>query len=447
MSEKILIVDDEPSNRNILRQELAHRGYTVDTANNGAEALKKVESARPDLVVLDFMMPGMSGLEVLRELRKRENDPAVIMITAYGTVERAVDAMREGAYDFITRPFEPDHIALVVQKSLERQSLKTGIEILSEEIGQRHRLVIGASPKMKEVVDAAKKAAASHSTVLLLGESGTGKEVFARNIHNWSERCEKPFVAINCVGWSKELLESELFGHEQGAFTGAHQRKKGKLELAHGGTVFFDEIGDVSPELQAKLLRFLQEREFERVGGVVPISVDVRVIAATNRDLTAAMEQGLFRKDLYHRINVIPIKLPSLRERKEDIPLLSRYFLQKYEMESGKKVTVISDKAMERLLSYDWPGNVRELANTIERAVVFSSEAAVHSKDLSVGSDAAARGAVNHRLSYREGVNAARKELVLKALTKTQGNRAAAAKLLGLEAKYFLKLMKSLGIE
>src|SRR5215510_353106 len=382
MSEKILIVDDEPSNRNILRQELAHRGYTIDTANNGAEALKKVESARPDLVVLDFMMPGMSGLEVLRELRKRENDAPVVMITAYGTVERAVDAMREGAYDFITRPFEPDHIALVVQKALERQSLKTGIEILSEEIGQRHRLVIGASPKMKEVVDAAKKAAASHSTVLLLGESGTGKEVFARNIHNWSERCEKPFVAINCVGWSKELLESELFGHEQGAFTGAHQRKKGKLELAHGGTVFFDEIGDVSPELQAKLLRFLQEREFERVGGITPIPVDVRIIAATNRNLEASVKEGRFREDLYYRLNVVAIHLPPLRERREDIGALSRYFLRKHSMAVRRNVSAISDEALERLEAYDWPGNVRELGNVIERAVVLGSGPAITLEDL-----------------------------------------------------------------
>jgi DNA-binding NtrC family response regulator len=447
MAEKILIVDDEPSNRNILRQEFAHRGYAVETANDGAEALRKVESARPDLVILDFMMPGMSGLEVLRELRKRENDPAVIMITAYGTVERAVEAMREGAYDFITRPFEPDHIALVVQKALERQRLKTGIEVLSEEVGQRHRLVIGTSPKMKEMADAAKKAAASHSTMLLLGESGTGKEVFARNIHNWSERREKPCVAINCVGWSKELLESELFGHEQGAFTGAHQRKKGKLELAHGGTVFFDEIGDVSPELQAKLLRFLQEREFERVGGVAPISVDVRVIAATNRNLAEAMEQGLFRKDLYHRINVIPIRLPALRERKEDIPVLARYFLQKYAMESGKKVSAIADEAMARLLSHDWPGNVRELANAIERAVVLGSGTTINAADLPADLVGKSATTPTEGVSYHEGVNAARKRLVVAALQKTNGNRAAAARLLGLESKYFLRLMKSLGIE
>src|SRR5215475_7345209 len=309
MSDTILIVDDEPSNRNILNQELTHEGYSVVAASDGREALKKVESSRPDLIILDFMMPDLSGLEVLKELRKRENDTPVIMVTAYGTLERAVEAMKEGAYDFITRPFEPDHIVLVVQKALERQRLKRGIEVLSEEIGERYRLIVGESPKMSHVAELAKKAATSNATVLLLGESGTGKEIFARNIHNWSGRRDKPFVTINCVGLSKELLESELFGHEQGAFTGAHQRKKGKLELAHGGTVFFDEIGDISQELQAKLLRFLQEREFERVGGVTPISVDVRVIAATNRDLEVALERGLFREDLYHRLNVVPISL------------------------------------------------------------------------------------------------------------------------------------------
>ena len=240
MADKILVVDDQVSNRNILRQELTHRGYAVETANDGPEALGKVESSRPDLMILDYMMPNMSGLEVLKELRNREHDVPVVMITAYGTVERAVQAMKEGAYDFITKPFEPDHIAIVLQKALERQRLKRGVEILSEEIGQRYHLVLGESAKMKHAVDLARKAAGSNATVLLLGESGTGKEIFARNIHNWSERKDRPFIAINSVGLSKELLESELFGHERGAFTGAHQLKRGKMELAHGGTVFLD---------------------------------------------------------------------------------------------------------------------------------------------------------------------------------------------------------------
>jgi two-component system, NtrC family, response regulator AtoC len=447
MSDKILVVDDEPSNRNILRQELTHNGYVVETAADGSEALKKVESSPPNLVILDYMMPGLSGLDVLKELRKREDDTPVIMITAYGTVDRAVEAMKEGAYDFITRPFEPDHIALVVKKALERQRLKREVEILSEEVEQRYRLIIGDSPEMKHVAELAKKAAGSNATVMLLGESGTGKEIFARNIHHWSERKDKPFVTINCVGLSKELLESELFGHEQGSFTGAHQRKRGKLELAHGGTVFFDEIGDISQELQAKLLRFLQEREFERVGGINPISVDVRVIAATNRNLEAAMDNGLFREDLYHRLNVVPVSLPPLRERKEDVPTLSQHFLRKYSTATRKPVSEISMQAMEKLTGYNWPGNVRELANVIERAVVLGSGTTVNLDDLPSRIAAGKPAAASDTLSYREGLTVARKELVLKALSRTQGNRAAAAKMLGLEAKYFLKLMKSLGIE
>jgi len=447
MSDKILIVDDESSNRNILRQELTHRGYAVETANDGSEALKKVESTRPDLIILDYMMPDLSGVDVLRELRKREDDTPVILTTAYGTVERAVQAMKEGAYDFITRPFEPDHIVLLVQKALERQRLKREVEVLSEEVGQRYRLIVGESPKMNRVAELARKAAASNATVMLLGESGTGKEIFARNIHNWSERKDKPFVTINCVGLSKELLESELFGHEQGAFTGAHQRKRGKLELVQGGTVFFDEIGDISQELQAKLLRFLQEREFERVGGVTPISVDVRVIAATNRNLEVALEKGLFREDLYHRLNVVPVSLPPLRERKEDIPVLAQYFLRKYSILTTRNFSEITAEVMERFLAYDWPGNVRELANVIERAVVLGSGPTVALEDLPGRIANNQLTASSGFLSYREGVNAARRDLILKALSRTQGNRSAAARALGLEAKYLLKLMKSLRIE
>jgi two-component system response regulator AtoC len=447
MSDKILIVDDESSNRKILGQELTHRGYAVETANDGAEALKKVESSRPDLIVLDYMMPDLSGLDVLKELRKREDDTPVVMITAYGTVDRAVQAMKEGAYDFITRPFEPDHIALVVQKALERQRLKRGVEVLSEEVGERYRLILGESAKMKHASDLVKKAASSNATILLLGESGTGKELFARAIHNLSERQDRPFIAINSVGLSKELLESELFGHEQGAFSGAHQRKRGKLELAHGGTVFFDEIGDISLELQAKLLRFLQEREFERVGGVTPISVDLRVIAATNRNLEGALEKGLFREDLYHRLNVVPVSLPPLRERKEDIPVLSQHFLRKYSTATRRNVNEITREAMERLMAYNWPGNVRELANVIERAVVLGSGPTVTLGDLPGRIVAREPMAAPDSLSYREGVNAARKQLILRALSQTQGNRSAAAKVLGLEAKYLLRLMKSLQIE
>jgi DNA-binding NtrC family response regulator len=447
MSDKVLIADDEPSNRRILAQELVHKGFIVDTACGGNEALAKIESAPPDLVILDYMMPDLSGLEVLKELRGKGNDTPVIMITAYGSVNRAVEVMKAGAYDFITRPFDPDHIELVVRKAIERQTLKREVEVLSEESRDRYHLIVGESQKMKLAVDMARKAAASNSTVLLLGESGTGKELFARFIHNQSERANRPFIAINSVGLSKELLESDLFGHEQGAFTGAHKMKKGKIELANGGTIFFDEIGDISREMQAKLLRFLQEREFERVGGITPISVDVRIIAATNKNLATAVTDGSFRDDLYHRLNVVAITPPPLRERKEDIPILADFFLRKFSIAARRSVTKISDEARARMTAYDWPGNVRELANAIEHAVVLGSGSVIEAADLPSRFAGEAFLPYGENLSYRDGVNAARKELVVKALRKTEGNRAAAARLLGLETKYFLRLMKSLAIE
>lgn len=319
--------------------------------------------------------------------------------------------------------------------------------MLSQEIRDRYHLIVGESPKMKVAVDMAKKSAASNSTVLLLGESGTGKELFARYIHNHSERANRPFIAINSVGLSKELLESDLFGHEQGAFTGAHKMKKGKIELANGGTIFFDEIGDISREMQAKLLRFLQEREFERVGGVTPISVDVRVIAATNRDLGAAVKSGAFRDDLYHRLNVVAITPPPLRERREDIPILANFFLRKFASATRRNVTAISDGARAKMMAYEWPGNVRELANAIERAVVLGSGTLIEAMDLPAGLEGESIATTSEGVSYHEGVNAARKEMVINALRRTGGNRAAAARLLGLEAKYFLRLIKSLGIE
>jgi DNA-binding NtrC family response regulator len=368
------------------------------------------------------------------------------MITAYGTIERAVQAIKQGAYDFITKPFDLDHITLVVEKALEREKLKRGLERYSEETGERYRLIGGESPKMREAIETAKKAAASRSTVLLLGESGTGKEVFARAIHKWSERRREPFIAINCVGLSKELLESELFGHEKGAFTGAHQLKKGKMELADGGTLFLDEVGDISPELQTKLLRFLQEREFERVGGTQQIRVDVRVIAATNRDLSSAMKEGRFREDLFYRLNVIPISLPPLRERKEDIPALARYFVRRFAAETKKIFSGITIDADAKLMAYPWPGNVRELANVIERAAVLGDGPEITGEDLPLRIAASDINAPD-TLSYRHAIDAARAEVITKALAHTNGNRAAAARILGMHKTHLLNLIKSLRIE
>jgi len=355
MSRRILIVDDEPLNLDLLSQELADLGHVTENAASGADALKKMRGFDPELIFLDYQMPGMNGIEVLREIRRQDKNLPVIIITAYGTIERAVEAIKTGADDFITKPFDPEHLAVVVKKALERAELKSEVEFLARELGGRYRLIAGESQLMAQAVEEARKAANSKSTVLLLGESGTGKEIFARSIREWSDRKSRPFVPINCVGLSKELLESELFGHEKGAFTGAQQLKRGKMEMANGGTVFLDEVGDISQELQAKLLRFLQEREFERVGGNQPIAVDVRVIAATNRDLEEAVKSGAFREDLYHRLNVIALTLPALRERKEDIAPLADYFLQRFSSETKKVFSEISADARQKLLDYHWP--------------------------------------------------------------------------------------------
>jgi DNA-binding NtrC family response regulator len=419
----------------------------VITAANGQECLDKVDKEGPELVLLDIEMPVKNGLEVLKELQQRGRDTTSIMITAFGTIDRAVQAMKEGAFDFITKPFELDHIAVVVEKALEREKLKRGLEQFSKKVADRYRLIGGESPKMREAIETAKKAAASRSTVLLLGESGTGKEVFARAIHQWSERRGEPFIAINCVGLSKDLLESELFGHEKGAFTGAHQLKKGKMELADGGTLFLDEVGDISPELQTKLLRFLQEREFERVGGNQQIRVDVRVIAATNRDLTSARKEGHFREDLYYRLNVIPIALPPLRERNEDIPVLAKYFLRRTAAETKKNFTGIEADAEAKLVAHEWPGNVRELANVIERAVVLGQGPEITLDDLPPRIVYSEDEATSDGLSYRGAVDTARANVIRRALATTRGNRAAAARMLGRHKTHLLNLMKSLRIE
>ena len=440
---RVLIVDDDAASRRLLEARLRPLTCDVATAGNGEQALTAIRKDLPDLVLLDLRMPRMGGIEVLRALHKEAINVPVIVITAHGSVETAVEAMKEGAYDFITKPIDANHFDIVVRRALEREGLKRELELFSEDADKRYRLVIGQSSRMKEAVETARKAATSKATVLLLGESGTGKEIFARAIHNWSERKNQPFVAINCVGLTRELLESELFGHEKGSFTGADQLKKGKMELANGGTVFLDEIGDVSQELQTKLLRFLQEREFDRVGGVKAIRVDVRVVAATNRDLDVAVKEDRFREDLYHRLNVVPITLPPLRERREDIPALAHHFLQRFTKEVKRSLSEISDEALGRLSAYDWPGNVRELANAIERAVVLAQGPEIAPHDLPARIVAAQPESRSDGASYRESMDAYRRQLVMRALAQSQGNRAAAARTPGLHEKY---LLKNLGI-
>ncbi|HKY07580.1 MAG TPA: sigma-54 dependent transcriptional regulator [Candidatus Binatia bacterium] len=442
----ILVCDDDADIRAVLGDRLQSLHYRVIEASCGREALAVLESQDVQMVLLDVVMPDMDGLAVLGEIRKRGLDVTVIMITAFATIERAVQAMKHGAYDFIPKPFEPDHIALIVAKAFERETLKRGIEILTEELDDRHRLVIGQSAAMSRALEIARKAAATRSTTLLLGESGTGKEVFARAIHKWSDRKSQPFIAINCVGLSKELLESTLFGHERGAFTGAVDQKKGKMEIAHGGTVFLDEVGDISTELQTKLLRFLQEREFERVGGTRPIRVDVRIIAATNRDLSAAVEKGGFREDLFYRLNVVSLSLPPLRERKEDIPGLANYFLSRFAAETKKHFDGIADDALRKMLSYRWPGNVRELGNEIESALVLGQGPRLTLSDLPAKIVSAPTAKARDNKSYHAAVDDFRRDLINKTLAQTQGSRVAAAKILGLQRTYLSRLIKSLGV-
>jgi DNA-binding NtrC family response regulator len=444
----ILVADDDPYVQEILKDRLESLGYRVLLAADGAGALKIVDRDELHMMFLDVEMPGLKGLEVLREVRRREKDFPVVIITAFGTIDLAVEAMKGGANDFIPKPFKATHIVHVVQKALEQQRLKLRMELLTEEVDQRYKLVTGTSKTLASTLDIARKAAVTKSTVLLLGESGVGKELFARAIHNWSDRKDRPFVAINCVGLSKELLESELFGYERGAFTGAQQRKKGKLDLADGGTVFLDEIGDISQVVQSKLLRFLQEREFERVGGTELIPVDVRIIAATNRDLEIAVREGRFREDLYYRIKVVPITLPPLRDRKEDIPELVQFFINCFAQKSKRDICRISDEALARLVSYDWPGNVRELANVIERAVVVGQPPIIQQDDLPMEIlTTHLHHAQNTNLTYQEANDRFRRQLIIEALQQTKGNRSAAARLLGLERSYFMKLIKSFHID
>jgi DNA-binding NtrC family response regulator len=443
----ILIVDDDPDVQEVLKDRLESLGYRAVPALTGKQGLELLDKENPQMVFLDIELPDMNGLEALKAIRKRQNDVAVVIVTAFGTIERAVQAMKDGAYDFISKPLKPGYVALIVERAMERERLKREVEILSGEAGERYHLVVAKSSNMNLAVDSAKMAAATKSTVLLLGESGTGKELFARAIHKWSERKSGPFIAVNCVGLSKELFESELFGHEKGAFTGAHQLKKGKMELAHGGTVFLDEIGDISTEIQTKLLRFLQEKEFERVGSTKPIQVDVRIIAATNRSLAELVKQGRFRDDLYYRLNVIPIALPALKERKEDIPVLVHYFLQRFSKETKKNFTDVTPQAMEKLLSYDWPGNARELANVIERAIVLGRGPQITLQDLSPVIASKAPDALVDDLPYREALDVYRQQIIARALSRTQGNRAAAAKLLNIERRHLLRLMKCFGIQ
>ena len=445
LKEKILVVDDDPDIRRILHDRLESLGYRIVTAQNGQEALEKVAQEEPDLMFLDLQMPQMDGMQVLKRLKDHSELP-VIVITAFGTIEKAVEAMKEGAFDFITKPFTPDHLDLVIKKALECRALKQENLYLQGEVNAPYLEILGESPKMKEAIETVQKVAATSSTVLLLGESGTGKEIFARAIHRWSPRSKRPLIVVNCVALRDELIESELFGHEKGAFTGAHQMKRGKLEIANEGTVFLDEIGDFKPDLQAKLLRVLQEREFERVGGTKRIHIDIRIIAATNQDLHKKVQEGGFREDLFFRLNVVPIPLPPLRERKEDVPLLTQFFLRRSCQIVKKPVMKISTEAMDHLLRYHWPGNVRELGNLIERAVVLAKGDEILPEDLPLLPVTNAREENHLGKAYHDSIRSYQREVIRHALQRSGGRQAKAAELLGLQRTYLARLIKKLNI-
>ncbi len=384
--ESILIVDDEKNYTAVLSVVLEEEGYETHTANSAAGALDMLKVEDVDLVVTDMKMPGMDGLELLGRIKQKWPDVPVIMMTAHGTVDKAVEAMQKGAYTFILKPFDNERLVLYAQKAIELYRVVKENRRLQTEVASHYRFdnIIGKSAPMQEVFRTIRQVGPSSATTLIEGESGTGKELVAKSIHFNSSRSERAIVPVNCAALSEHLLESELFGHEKGAFTGAVARKKGRFEIAHGGTIFLDEIGELSPNLQVKLLRVLQEKIIERVGGIDPIPVNIRIIAATNRSLKAEIEKGRFREDLYYRLNVVRIKLPPLRQRPEDIRLLSAHFIEKYasERKTGQPITGLNADVDRLFLNYNWPGNVRELENIIERAMVMCPGATITIEDL-----------------------------------------------------------------
>ena len=450
---KILVVDDEHLIRWSLEQNLKKQGYEVLTAGSGEDALRIVREDQPDLVLLDIQLPGISGIEVLEKLKEFDEDIIVIMVTAHGGLETAVTAMRMGAYDYLNKPFNLDEMAIVIRKALETSDLRREVASLRSEhkkIGPPN--IIGSSIVMQNILAMMEKVARSEAaTVLIQGESGTGKELVAKWIHYKSSRAEKPFMAINCAAVPATLLESELFGHEKGAFTDAKATKKGLFELADGGTVFLDEIGDMEMGMQAKLLRFLEDRTFRRIGGAKVNSVDVRIISATNKDLIKAIESKDFRNDLYYRLQVIPIFLPPLRERREDILALAKHFMDTYKREFAKQVSGISPQAERLIVGYHWPGNIRELKNVIERAIILGNEETLAVDHLppeisSRITTAATTSLVTFKLPP-EGIDIeeVEKELIRQALENNDWNQSKAAKKLNLGVDAFRYRMKKFG--
>jgi DNA-binding NtrC family response regulator len=438
----VLVVEDKDSLRTMLRKTMEGRGYAVDEAGDAYEARRKIQAGPHRVILTDLRLPAGSGFDVLEAAQEADPEAPVIVMTAFGTVEEAVRAMKQGATDFLTKPVDTDHLLLLLDRAVERRRAQAELLLLREDYQRRFGLprVIGEDPALKEMMLAIQKAAASEATVLLLGESGTGKELMSRALHQLSPRAKGPFVAINCAAIPENLLENELFGHEKGAFTGATGRKLGKAELAHKGTLFLDEIGDLPLALQGKILRLVQERQFERVGGVHTLSVDVRVVAATNRDLKTAVAQKEFREDLFFRLSVFPVEVPPLRRRRGDILLLAEAFLQRYGREMGRKGLKLSEAARRALLDHSWPGNVRELQNCLERAVILCPGTVVEPVHLRIGGGGASAPSLRDIADLTgsladvvERVSAlAEEQAIALALQEAQGERAAAAARLGI---------------
>ena len=443
---RVLVVDDEPLMRDFLVETLQRKKYLVESLGNGAQAIEKMKTEYFDLIISDIRMPEVTGMDLLKAVKVQSPETEMIMITAFGAIENAVEAMKLGAYDYITKPFSADEIEIIVEKALERQRLRDENRTLRSDNTQlRNQLkdkycfssIVGVSEVMRKVYDTIEMIAPSRATVLIQGESGTGKELVARAIHFNSPRQNRPFIKLNCAALPEGLMESEMFGHEKGAFTGAIRTTKGRFELADTGTLLLDEIGELPLTLQSKLLRVLQEKEFERVGNPSPLSVDVRVIATTNRDLKKEVEEGHFREDLFYRLNVVPIWLPPLRERREDIPLLVDHFLRKYCDENARKINGLDDEAMAMLMAQEWRGNVRELENRIERSVVLCRDELISVRHFqfdhaqvvsgsSFGVDGIAAGITLHEMEKR---------LILSTLAQENNNRTKASEVLGISVR------------
>jgi nitrogen regulation protein NR(I) len=459
---QVLIVDDEPNLRKILSAQLSRDGYDVLTAEDGEQGLQALRDHHIDLVITDLKMPKVDGMTLLREALREEPQLPIVMITAHGTVDTAVEALKTGAFDYLTKPFDKDEVRQIVAKALKTRQLAGEDATPLDAAGARFG-IIGAAPAIIDLYAVLERVADTPTTALITGESGTGKELVARALHDHSSRKDKPFIKVNCAAIPKELIESELFGYERGAFTGAVTSKPGRFELANGGTLFLDEIGEIPVEMQVKLLRALQESEFERVGGIKTIRVDVRLVAATNRDLKKLIAAGSFREDLFYRLNVVPIRLPALRERAGDIPLLVGHFLTKFNGRLKKHVTSVEPEALDVLSVHSWPGNIRELENVIERAVLFCDSQSVRVGDLPPEvrggtppsppvhvSDADLQAALSSEGGLKEHVKVAmsrlERELVSRALEQTNGNVTHAARLLKISRKGLQLKMKELGL-